>query len=275
MAGVKVRVSIVIGSYNRRTFLQKAIDSVRDNGIGFPYETIVVDGGSTDGALDWLIQQKDVITIVQHNRGEYRGRPIARRSWGYFMNLGFKATQGEFVVMISDDSLLLPEAVNRGVERLESMRKAGRNVAAAAFYFRNWPREERYYVQLTLGAKLFVNHGIYLRRVMEEVGWAEEDAYVFYKSDGDLCLKMWRAGYEVVDCPGAYVEHFDSANPELRETNRAVLQHDREAYIRRWKGTYDALPLGAGQNLYVEFKDPQETARRLLGSVEMQNGVSR
>jgi GT2 family glycosyltransferase len=261
---MKPRISIVMGSYNRRPFLQKAIDSVRNNGIRFPYETIVVEGGSTDGTLDWLVRQKDVISIIQHNRGEFHGRPLPRRSWGYFMNLGFKTAQGEFIVMISDDCLLLPEAVNRGVERVESLRKQGRNVGAAAFYFRDWPKEERYYVQLTLGGNLFVNHGLYLRRAMEEVGWAEEDAYVFYKADGDLCLKMWRAGYEVVDCPGAYVEHFDNANAEVRETNRAVLQHDRETYIRRWKGTYKPLTAGSVQKLYADFKDPRETARTFL-----------
>ncbi|NEO65424.1 MAG: glycosyltransferase, partial [Moorea sp. SIO4G2] len=68
-------VSVVIGSYNRRPLLEKAIQSVRDNQIRVPYEIIVIDGGSTDGSLEWLIQQKDIITIIQHNRGEFQGKP--------------------------------------------------------------------------------------------------------------------------------------------------------------------------------------------------------
>src|SRR4051812_14880248 len=98
---------------------------------------IVVDGGSTDGTLPWLIQQKDVISIVQHNRGEFRGRPIERRSWGYFMNLGFKATQGKYVLMLSDDCLLVPGAIDAGVQRFESLLAEGRKVGGVAFYFRN------------------------------------------------------------------------------------------------------------------------------------------
>src|SRR5688572_30363291 len=89
-------VSIVIGSYNRRRFLERAIESIRANGARSTHEQIVVDGGSTDGSLDWLVRQKDVITIVQHNRGDFRGEPVRRRSWGYFMNLGFKAAQGRY-----------------------------------------------------------------------------------------------------------------------------------------------------------------------------------
>lgn len=37
-------------------------------------------------ALSWLLKQKDVITIVQHNRGEFMGKKIEQLSLGYFMN---------------------------------------------------------------------------------------------------------------------------------------------------------------------------------------------
>ena len=104
----KTQVSVVLGSLNRKRFLKATIQSIRNNGISVPYEIIVVDGGSTDGSLRWLSRQKDIITIVQHNRGNFRGQPVKRRSWGYFMNLAFKCAQGKFIVMISDDSLLIP-----------------------------------------------------------------------------------------------------------------------------------------------------------------------
>lgn len=255
-------VSVVLGSYNRHPFLEKTIESVRANQIRVPYEIIVVDGGSTDGSLEWLLTQKDVITIIQHNRGEFQGKPIERRSWGYFMNLGFKAAQGTYILMISDDCLLLPEAVNRGLERFENLLAQRRRIGAVALYFRNWPHETEYYVQRTLGGKLFVNHGLYLRTAMEAVGWADEERYIFYKADGDLCLKMWQAGYEVVDCPGAYVEHHAHANPAVRETNvNEVLDHDRKAYIERWTGIYyhPGKPDQRGR-VAMRYNDPTHAA---------------
>ena len=91
---MKPQISVVLGSFNRRRYLRATLGAVRGHGIAVPYEIIVVDGGSTDGALQYLTKQKDVITIVQHNRGTWQGKPIVRRSWGYFMNLAFKAAQG-------------------------------------------------------------------------------------------------------------------------------------------------------------------------------------
>ena len=75
-------ISVVIATYQRRNLLQKTIRSVRSNHIKLPFEIIVIDGGSDDGTLEWLIRQKDIMTIVQHNRGEFNGKPIKRRSWG-------------------------------------------------------------------------------------------------------------------------------------------------------------------------------------------------
>jgi glycosyltransferase involved in cell wall biosynthesis len=86
----EIEISIVLGSYNRLPFLKSTIESVRNNKITVSYEIIVIDGGSNDGCMKWLAKQKDIITIVQHNHGKFRGQKIQRRSWGYFMNLGFK-----------------------------------------------------------------------------------------------------------------------------------------------------------------------------------------
>lgn len=73
----KPLVNIILGRYNCRRSVKTTLESVRNNGMAFPYEIIVVDGGSTDATLDWLIREKEVITIVQHNGWiSFRGKPI-------------------------------------------------------------------------------------------------------------------------------------------------------------------------------------------------------
>lgn len=256
-------LSVVIGSYNRKFFLEKAINSVRENGINVPYEIIVIDGGSGDGSLEWLMQQKDIITIIQHNRGDFLGKPIKRRSWGYFMNLGFKVAQGKYILMISDDCLLLNNAVNLGLAKFAEMEKADRQIGGVAFYFRNWPQEQEYYVLKSLDGNLAINHGIYLREALAAVNWVEEDQYIFYKADSDVCLKMWLNGYEIVDCPGAYVEHYLDPTEEVRLSNNAVLEHDREVYFKRWQGIYCHSNWEELRGkVTIEYEDPQSTAEK-------------
>lgn len=236
-------ISIVMGSYNRRPFLQAAIESVRDNGITAPYEIIVVDGGSNDGSLKWLEQQKDIITIIQHNRGMFRGKPVPRRSWGYFINLGFKCAQGKYVCMLSDDCLVVPGAIMNGHAYFEEELKAGKNVGAVAFYYRDWPLDKNYKVYRTLGNKVTVNHGLFLKRALIEVGYAEEELYSFYRADSDLCLRLWHKGYICVDAPNSYVEHCHILKGYISQkiaamTNTDKGRHDLDAYLNRWKGIY-------------------------------------
>lgn len=256
-------VSVVIGSYNRRKFLAEALETVRENAAGMRTETIVVDGGSTDGSIPWLVSQKDVLTIVQHNRGEFRGQPIERRSWGYFMNLAFKCAQGRYVLMLSDDCLLLPGSLANGVARFQALEAEGRKIGGVAFYFRNWPTEQEYYVQRTYGANLMVNHGLFLRDALEAVGWVDEERYHFYKADSDLCLKMWEAGYEIEDCSGAFVEHFVGANQPVRKSNQELVTKDRAAYRERWRGIYwDPDGPELRERVLLAHDDPAQTARR-------------
>jgi len=264
--GLSVRddpiVSVVLGTYNRLPFLKTTIKSVRHEVASISHEITVVDGGSTDGTLPWLVTQKDITAIVQHNHGTWRGRAVERRSWGHFMNLGFKCAQGKFILMISDDCLLVPDSIANGVRQFETMLAAGRKVGAVAFYWRNWPEQEDYWVGLTLGDKMFVNHGLFLRSAVANVGWIEEDIYHFYHADGDLCLKLWEAGWEVVDCPDAFVEHCLYTSPETREIGVSTQPADWQAYLKRWSGVfYDPNTHNIGGWLHRSFQDAHDTVK--------------
>jgi glycosyltransferase involved in cell wall biosynthesis len=93
-------VSVVIPTYNRRTYVQQAIESCFEGNDGIRVEAVVVDDGSTDGTRDYLEQVEDelpVRAILQ----EHQGAQVAR-------NAGQQAAWGTAVKHLDDDDYLLP-----------------------------------------------------------------------------------------------------------------------------------------------------------------------
>jgi len=260
-------ISIVLGSYNRLRFIKKTIYSIRTNDIDIPYEIIVIDGGSTDGTIKWLAKQKDIITIIQYNRIKIKEKLIMKKSWGYFMNLGFKISKGKYILMISDDCILHPNAIMNGYHLFEEELSKGHKIGAIAFYWRNFPEQEEYWVGKTLGNKIFVNHGMYLRNALEDVGWIEENYYRFYHIDGDLCLKMWQKGYKVIDSPNSYIEHICHVFKKIKTFNYRFAKEDWGKYLERWEGIfYFPEKNNIGGWLKKKYDDPYHVYKIIINS---------
>jgi GT2 family glycosyltransferase len=255
-------VSVVIGTYNRRRYLRATLASVRDELASVPHEIVVVDGGSTDGTLRWLVAQKDVISIVQHNRGEWRSRPVERRSWGYFMNLGFRSAQAPLICMLSDDCLVVPGAIRNGLRTFAELSAEG-PIGSVAFWWRDWPVDDTYRVGHAFGDRLFVNHGLFAREALAAVGYIDEEAFGFYHADGDVALRMDAAGYPCVVSRDSYIEHLADANPVVRESNLRTQRRDWESYRERWGH------LGEPARDWEEtaYRDPTDTVHRYWGRV--------
>ena len=104
------RVSVVISTHNRWDYLQQAIRSVLDQTF-HDLELIVVDDGSQDATAEGVPAIPDArIRYLRQDRGE---RSRAR-------NHGMEAAGGEFVALLDDDDLFLPEKTERQVEVLDS-----------------------------------------------------------------------------------------------------------------------------------------------------------
>lgn len=259
-------ISIVIGSYNRKPFLKRTLSSIRNNGIKVPHEIIVVDGGSRDGSPRFLITQKDAITIVQHNHAEmFKGKKLARTTWGYFMNIGFRAAHGKYILMLSDDTLLLPDAVMNGYRQFEQRLQEGVPLGALAFYFRNYPGDQEYFIAKTAGGTIYVNHGLYLAKALQDINYLDEKNYFFYHGDADVCLRLTEAGYETAACTTAFVEHFKHASRSNRREFDEEHKRGWEYFKSRWSSRIPDLKLATEKNIntkeYLAHHDPSDTAR--------------
>ncbi len=137
--------------------------------------------------------------------------------------------------MLSDDCLVITGAIVNGLNVFERALEAGEpRVGAVAFYWRNWPEQDSYWVGFTYGNRMFVNHGLYLREALEKIGFIDAQSYFFYHADGDLCLRLEEAGYRCIDSPSSFIEHTSHANEPLRGTNFERQKSDWETYGTRW-----------------------------------------
>ena len=92
------RVSVIIPTHNRAGFIGEAIRSVLDQTYS-DYEVIVVDDGSTDETARVVAQfGQQVIYLYQDNAGVCLAR-----------NAGFAISQGELVLFLDSDDLMLPQ----------------------------------------------------------------------------------------------------------------------------------------------------------------------
>lgn len=260
----KVFVSVVLGSYNRLDYLTLAIESIRLECKSLSHEIIVVDGGSDDGSIQWLFSQKDIVTIVQHNRGEWDGQKIEQRPWGYFMNLAFKCAQGKYVCMLSDDCLLVPGAILNGVNYFDQLLNFGQKIGAMAFYWRHWGQEDEYRIGTPMGDKIYVNHGLYLNQALNEVGYCDEESYNFYFGDIDLCFKLWSVGYKCIDSPNSFVEHYPHATVKIRAVNEGYLRQDNISFFNKWVPFFPELKSNRniGQCLKKTYQDDTFTGAK-------------
>lgn len=88
--------TITTPSFNMLSYLKRCCASVRDQQEAL-FEHIVVDAESTDGTINWLMQNPQVVPIIGPDEGMYDA-----------VNKGWKAAQGRFLAYLNCDEQYLP-----------------------------------------------------------------------------------------------------------------------------------------------------------------------
>ena len=100
------RVSVVIATRNRATFLPEALKAFEGIVTALPWELIVVDNGSTDTTAQ-VIADFGARTALAF-RGLSEPRPAASRA----RNTGWRAAAGEIIAMTDDDCYPRPDYID-------------------------------------------------------------------------------------------------------------------------------------------------------------------
>ena len=101
-----MRVSVVITTYNRAQFLQRAIESAL--GAASDPEVIVVDDCSTDNTPEVCGNRSDIRYVrLNTNQGLANAR-----------NVGIAESSCEFIAFLDDDDLRLPGSIDKQLDRI-------------------------------------------------------------------------------------------------------------------------------------------------------------
>jgi len=102
-------VSIVIPNWNGKKYLKDCITSLR-NQTHNNLEIIVVDNASEDGSIEYLQTNFPDTKVIKHS---------SNLGFGAANNTGISAAQGEYTMMLNNDTRLEPECIEELVKSIE------------------------------------------------------------------------------------------------------------------------------------------------------------
>lgn len=221
------RLSIIIVNYNGRAHLENCLRSLAEHPPATPHEIVVVDNASTDGSVQAVHDWPGVrLVALDENVGFSRGN-----------NAGIRASRGELVLLLNNDTLVPAGALDTLVSKLtadptaaiagprlvdangdaelsfgpmispfgelrQKIRMAlhARGFGPVSRWVERATRTERY-VDWVTGACLLVR-----RDVAERVGLLDE-RFFLYTEDVDFCASVRAAGWKILFTPDAQIVH--------------------------------------------------------------------
>jgi glycosyltransferase involved in cell wall biosynthesis len=212
-------LSVVTGSYQRIALLRQMVESVRRYlHFGIAYEIIVVDGGSSDGTLEWCRAQPD-IRLIEH--GNLRGAIAAFCDGAY-------AARGKHVVLCNDDVQFIDYSILAAIAYLEEHPTCG-----AVAFADDRPAQSKpagFGVQTMTATSVdgqmisvpYAQVGLYRRWLGDLCGWWGADDPLFkshtYGGDNYLTARILEYGYSVDAVAGVRVKDI-IAQDGLRDHN--------------------------------------------------------
>jgi N-acetylglucosaminyl-diphospho-decaprenol L-rhamnosyltransferase len=253
-----VTLSVIIPTYNAREFLADCLQSIYRHPPSEPYEVIVVDDASTDRTSEMV---RELFPKVRLFRNEVNSH-YARSN-----NRAIEHARGQHLYLLNNDTIILPQAINRMLAFLQAHPDAGavgsrllnedgtvqwsvkslpnsgsalfgsRSIITRMFPNNRYSREHLLHLDRDMTKPFIAGYvssaSIMIpRKVVEEVG--ELDRRLSYHVDADYCKRIADAGYKCYYLPTATVIHLDHKGGtmvSLRRRFRSLVEFHVGSYI--------------------------------------------
>ncbi|MFA6456587.1 MAG: glycosyltransferase family 2 protein [Bacteroidota bacterium] len=249
-----MKVSIIITSWNTKHLLQACLRSIRSHTPAFPFETIVVDNGSRDASAEMVEREFPEVQLIKSaiNTGYAGGN-----------NIGFKHSQGEYVLLLGSDTEVLQGTIHCMAEYLEARPEVGivscrmespdGSLQHSCKQFPTVANAVAMYCSLHFLNKEYLMWGfdhtierevdqpdatcVMIRRTAMEQQIFDERFSILY-NDVDLCQRVKRKGWKIMYIPSVKIIHHGSQSTKQAPPNvRLVMYQNILLYYQTYFGT--------------------------------------
>ncbi len=220
-----VELSIIIVNWNGGELLRRAVESIVASPPSVEYEVVVVDNASTDESVTLLSSSDASATLT----GESRLRIVKNErnlGFGQANNQAFALTDTPFVLLLNPDTEVTPGSIDCLVATVRSAERigvVGPKLLNALLLGGHWDHSRKRRVPMLSGAAMLVR-----RTVIEEVGGFDERFHM-YGEDNEWCLRIERAGWQLLFQPDAVILHHGAQSSLQRWNNLEKLRIQMEA----------------------------------------------
>jgi GT2 family glycosyltransferase len=176
---------ILVATYNRLHLLKRTLDSIAA-GTRCSHEIMVIDGGSTDGTIEYLKSHPGITPVFQ---GKLLGTSRC-------YNQVWKQVESKYTVWLSDDTEVVEGSLDLAVSILETHPEIGMVGLKMKDTMGQW-RTRPYMGFLSKYGILNCNHGVLPTDLLRSVGYFNEN-YRAYTIDPDLTASILCTGKRVV-----------------------------------------------------------------------------
>lgn len=236
-------VSIIIPHHAGKEILRNCLESIATHKGEHPIETILVDNGSSDGSVDYALEQFPEVHVM---------RLPQNRGFAVACNIGIERARGKYVVLLNDDAevaegwldpmiRLMESDSSVGVcqpkilslehtEKFEYSGAAGGMIDVFGLPFAKGRLFD--YVEEDLGqfdesTEIFWASGVamFMRKsALDETGLLDE-LFVSYMEEIDLSWRFHLLGYKVIYVSQSVVYHKGGYTLERKSVPRMYYNH--------------------------------------------------
>jgi len=222
----KIKVSVIIVSYNTKKILENCISSVFSAGeSSIEMEVIVVDNASTDDSIHMVREKFPSVKLI-----------VNRENLGFAsaVNQGLRKSEGKYKLMLNSDTTLLGNAIKTMLEFLQQNPSVGavrpKVLAPDGKLQRQGSGFWRFLKNPNTVHKLKWISGCCMMaryEAIRDTGLFDEK-FFFYNEDVDYSRRMKRRGWELYYFPGARAIHLCGASS--RNLDKLLVEQYRGKY---------------------------------------------